>query len=214
MKNLVRLALALVLALGAAAPLHAQDEPGAEAALRDAGRPFESLMRFRAELGLTERQVAQLEAIRARLEQQNAPLRRQLMARHDRWRAERRAQLERMTPAQRRAELRRLREQPAGQRVPPDMQPVVRQMHVNIEEAMHQAQGVLTPEQRIQARRILRRELRESRRPGVGLRGRGAPADVPADRAERRARESERRAVETRRRAEDAERRAREGRQP
>ncbi|HEX6911924.1 MAG TPA: hypothetical protein VF142_16085, partial [Longimicrobium sp.] len=141
---------------------------------------------------------------------QNAPLRRQLMARHDRWRAERRAQLERMTPAQRRAELRRLREQPAGQRVPPDMQPVVRQMHVNIEEAMHQAQGVLTAQQRIQARRILQRELRRPRRPGVGLRGQG----VPADRAERRARESERRASETRRRAEEAERGAREGRRP
>jgi hypothetical protein len=215
MKNVVRFGLALMLAIGAAAPLAAQ--PGGEnpeAALRAAHRPFESLMRFREELRLSEQQMARLQSIRTQLEQQNAPLRERLVAQHERWRAERRAQLERMTPEQRRAELRRLRGQPAGQRVPADMQPLVRQMRVNIEEAMHQAQGVLTAEQRLQARRILQRELRASRRPGVRPRG---PARRPQARmpgAERRVREAEARAAEAERRAAEAERGDREGRQP
>jgi hypothetical protein len=94
------------------------------------------------------------------------------------------------------------------------MQPLVRQMRVNIEEAMHQAQGVLTAEQRLQARRILQRELRASRRPGVRPRG---PARRPQARmpgAERRVREAEARAAEAERRAAEAERGDREGRQP
>ena len=203
-----------MLAAGAAAPLAAQPEgENPEAALRAANRPFESLMRFREELRLSEQQVARLQSIRARMEQQNAPLRERLVAQHQRWRAERRAQLERMTPEQRRAELRRVRGQPAGQRVPADMQPLVRQMRVNIEESMHQAQGVLTAEQRLQARRILQRELRAARRPGVQRRPVRRPeARVPG--AGRRVRQAEARAAEAERRAAEAERRAQEARQP
>ncbi|HEX6040851.1 MAG TPA: hypothetical protein VFZ20_22515, partial [Longimicrobium sp.] len=188
MKHLVRFCLALLLAAGAAAPLAAQ--PGAEdPALREAERPFHALLRHRAELGLTEQQVARLSEIRADLERRNGPLRRELMTRHQRWREERRAQLERMSPQERRAELRRVRERPAGERVPADMQPIVRQMRGNIDQAMARAQSVLTADQRDRARTILRRELREGRRvaPRAGARG-------PAPRAEQRVERSERRA--------------------
>lgn len=192
-KHLVGYGFALALAATAAAPLAAQ--PGADTTAagvrqeRAARRPFDALMRHRAELGLNDGQVRQLQTIRERLEQRNAPLRTQLVERNRTWRAERRQQLERMTPEQRREELRRLRRAPAGQRVPADIQPIVRQMRVNIEEATHEAQGVLTPEQRLRVRELLRREVRGARRPA----------------AERRLREGRR---------PGAERRMREGRQP
>jgi hypothetical protein len=170
MKTLMTLGLALALAAGSAAPLAAQPGRDTAAAARAHGaeRPaLQALVRHREELGLSDAQVRQLQAIRERLEAQNAPLRQQLAAQSRRLRTERRQQLERMSPEERRAELRRLRQQPRGERVPADMQPVVRQMRVNIEEAMHQAQGVLTAEQRLRAREILRREVRGARRPGV-----------------------------------------------
>jgi hypothetical protein len=193
MKNLARYGLALALSLSAAAPLAAQpgrDTMDAETAQENAARrPFDALLRHRAELELSDGQVRQLQTIRERLEQRNAPLRAQLVERGERWRAERRTQLERMTPQQRRQELRRLRQTPAGQRVPADMQPLVRQMRVNIEEATHEAQGVLTAEQRLRVREILRREVRE-RRPGA------------------------RRPAAERRRERVEERRGREGRRP
>lgn len=170
MKTLVRYGFVLALAAFAAAPAAAQpgrDTLDAGAAQEDAARrPFDALLRHRAELELTDGQVQRLQGIRQRLEQRNAPLRAQLAERSQRWRAERRTQLERMTPQQRRQELRRLRQLPAGQRVPADMQPLVRQMRVNIEEATHEAQGVLTAEQRLRVREILRREVR-GHRPGV-----------------------------------------------
>jgi hypothetical protein len=239
MKHLLWFCLALGMAAGSA-PLAAQPTGLEDPALREAERPFASLMRHRAELGLTDEQVGRLQAIRAELETRNGPLRRQLMQQHQRWREERRAQLERMSPTERRAELRRLRERPAEQRVPADMQPVVRQMRVNLDEAMGRAQGVLTAEQRVRARAILRRELREQRearpRPRPGVRPGARPgARHPAGRLERRAEVAERRAMAAERRAvaaermaeaaerraevearqaEAQERRAREGRQP
>lgn len=168
MKKLMTMGLALALAAGAAAPLAAQRDTAEAAVARREGRPvFERLLRYRAELQLSDAQVRQLETIRERLEAQNTPLRQQLATQTQRLREERRAQLERMTPEQRRAELRRLREQRREDRLPADMQPVVRQMRVNIEEAAHQAQGVLTAEQRVRAREILRREVREGRRPAL-----------------------------------------------
>lgn len=207
MRHPVRFCLALLVAACAAAPLAAQPE-GEDPALREAQRPFDSLMRHRAALGLTEAQVSRLEALRAELEQRNGPLRRQLTTRHQQWREERRAELERMSAAERRAELRRLRQLPRVERVPEDMRPIVRQMRVNIEDAMHRVQGVLTAEQRLQARRILQRELREAR-------PRARPrAQRPARRMEERAGDAERRAAEVERRAAEAERRAGEGRQP
>lgn len=198
MKNYFRYGFALALALSAAVPAAAQ--PGRDTADADvaqenaARRPFDALIRHRAELGLTDGQVQRLQGIRQRLEERNAPLRAQLAERSERFRAERRTQLERMTPEQRREELRRLRQLPARQRVPADMQPLVRQMRVNIEEATHEAQGVLTAEQRLRVREILRREVR-------------VRTDVrPGARARRPAAERRRERVQ--------ERRVREGRQP
>ncbi|HST57680.1 MAG TPA: hypothetical protein VLK84_03260 [Longimicrobium sp.] len=193
MKFLTIAAVALSLAAGTAAPLAAQ--PGRDTAAvraRGAALPaFERMMRHRAELGLSDAQVRQLETIRQRLEAQNAPLRQQLATQSQRLRTERREQLQRMSPEARRAELRRLRAQRAGERVPADMQPVVRQMRVNIEEAMHQAQGVLTAEQRVRARELLRAERME-RRPAVRReRERRPGADArPRMERERRLREN------------------------
>jgi len=67
-----------------------------------------------------------------------------------------------MSPDERRRELRRVREarRPA-ERVPEQMQPVVREMLVNIRLSMQQAEEVLTAEQRRQVREILRRSVRE-----------------------------------------------------
>ncbi len=181
MKLLTIAAVALSLAAGTAAPLAAQ--PGRDTAAvraRGAALPaFERLMRHRAELNLSDAQVRQLEGIRERLQARNAPLRQQLAAQSQRWRTERREQLQRMSAEERRAELRRLRAQRAAERVPADMQPLMRQMRVNIDEAMHQAQGVLTAEQRVRARELLRAEranrrpaVRGERRPGAGARPR------------------------------------------
>jgi hypothetical protein len=169
MKTLITCGLALALAAGTAAPLAAQPGRDTAAAVHTRGEAvpaFQSLMRHRDDLGLSDAQVRQLQAIRERLEAQNTPLRQQLAEQTRRMRTERRQQLERMSPAERHAELRRLRRLPAGERVHADMQPVVRRMRVNIEEAMHQAQGVLTAEQRLRARELLRGE-RAARRPAV-----------------------------------------------
>ncbi|WP_420126990.1 hypothetical protein [Longimicrobium sp.] len=129
-------------------------------------RAFDMLLNHRTQLELNEQQVRQLESIRTRLEQQNAPLRARLTEEHQRVQAERRAQLERMSAEERRAELRRLRQQgrPA---VPEALQPTVHQMRLNINEAVHQAQGVLTAEQRLRAQALLRAQVQRARRPGV-----------------------------------------------
>ncbi|HEX2080547.1 MAG TPA: hypothetical protein VHG08_22780 [Longimicrobium sp.] len=160
MKIPVRYAVAALLAAAAAVPAAAQ--PGPEPSFREAAerRPFELLLRHRDALGLTDVQVRQLETIGERLEQQNAPLRQRLVQEHHRWREERRAQLERMTPEQRREELRRMRGRRGEPPVPEALRPTVYQMRLNINDAMHQAQSVLTPAQRLRAQDILRREVR------------------------------------------------------
>lgn len=197
MKSLLQYTLAVALALAAAAPAAAQQPgaaPGREQAppaLREQAerRAFEALLRHRAELELSEQQVRQIEAIGRRLQEQNAPLRQRLVEEARRWREERRAQLERLTPEQRREELRRMRGRRGQAPVPEAMQPLVRQMRLNINEAMHQARGVLTAEQRLRAEQVLRRQLRDSRRPGMRgpgmrrpgmrpMRGRRPPRDT------------------------------------
>lgn len=143
-------------------------QAGARAALRQDAerRAFDMLLNHRTQLQLTEQQVRQLEGLRTRLEQQNAPLRARLVEEHQRVQAERRAQLERMSADERRAELRRLqREGRPG--VPESLQPTVHQMRLNINEAVHQAQGVLTAEQRVRAQSLLRSQIQRARRPGV-----------------------------------------------
>jgi hypothetical protein len=185
----IRPAFLLLLAVAAASPAAAQ-QPGARARERAAAeraaadraragqRPmaqeaerhaFEALLRHREQLALSDQQVQRLQEIRTRLEEQNAPLRQRLVEEQ----AVRRAQLERMSPEERRAELRRLRQAGGAQRVPEALQPTVRQMRLNINEAMHQAQGVLTAEQRLRARELLAaraRAMRPAARPGVRAR--------------------------------------------
>lgn len=189
MKSFVRPALVLLLAALASAPAAAQSgaaereraqaerararvsaerarvdavrarvgTPGAmhEAAER---RAFDLLLRHRAELALSEQQVRRLQAILARLDQRNAPLRQRLVEQHHHLQAERRAQLERMSAEQRRAELHRLRQ--ARPDVPRSLEPTVRQMRLNIQEAVQQAQAVLTVRQRLRARELVRMEAR------------------------------------------------------
>ena len=180
-RTFLRLLVPVLVATAAAAPLRAQParDSAAAAGFREdaARRPFDALLRHRGELRLSAQQVRQIESVARRLEERNAPLRERLVHEHRRWREERRTQLERMSPGERRRELRRLRERRgAGEQVPEPLRPVVREMLVNIEQAIHDAQGVLTAEQRLQARQILRREIREdhvrARRP---LRGRRQP---------------------------------------
>lgn len=183
-------------------------EAGAHAALRQDAerRAFDVLLNHRTQLQLTEQQVRQLEGLRTRLEQQNAPLRARLMEEHQRVQAERRAQLERMSPDERRAELRRLqREGRPG--VPQTLQPTVRQMRINISEAVHQAQGVLTAEQRLRAQSLLRSQMQRARRPGVrGHQGprrpRGEMQRRRGDRGEPHRGEMQRRREERRERTE------------
>ena len=194
-KHLARATFALLFCVGATAPAAAQDpQPGARAQeqraraageraraagerARHAGpraafredaerRAFDMLLNHRTQLQLTEQQVRQLEGLRTRLEQQNTPLRARLVEEHQRVQAERRAQLERMSADQRREELRRLRRD-GRPGVPESLQPTVRQMRLNINEAVHQAQGVLTAEQRLRAQSLLRGQMQRARRPAV-----------------------------------------------
>lgn len=143
-------------------------QAGARAAVREDAerRAFDMLLNHRTQLGLSEGQARQIDAIRTRLQQQNAPLRARLVEEHQRAQAERRAQLERMSADERRAELRRLqREGRPG--VPESLQPTVHQMRLNINEAVHQAHGVLTAEQRLRAQSLLRSQIQRARRPGA-----------------------------------------------
>lgn len=149
-------------------------------------RAFDMLLNHRTQLQLSEQQVRQLESIRTRLEQQNAPLRARLMEVHQHAQAERRAQLERMNADQRREELRRLRAEgrPA---VPESLQPTVRQMRLNINEAVHQAQGVLTAEQRLRAQTLLRAQMQRARRPAMrGQQNRRPRREMQRDEMQRR----------------------------
>ncbi|HEX8393712.1 MAG TPA: hypothetical protein VF665_15335 [Longimicrobium sp.] len=161
MKNIVRCALA---ALAVAAVPAAAQSPAGPDSLRRAGevraqarRPLERLLERRAEIGLSDAQVARLREIGRGLEARNAPLRERLAAERQRWMTERRARLQAMPQEQRREEMRRMRRE---REVPAPMQPLVRQMRENIAGAMREANGVLTEPQRQQVRRLLREEAR------------------------------------------------------
>lgn len=176
---------AFLAVLLAAAPAAAQPGPDVHPGLqvlRDREqRPLELLMDVRAELNLTEPQMVRLRQIATRLEQTNRPLRRQLVAEHARWREQRRLELERMTPAQRRAEWRRIRRNPHPP-VPPPLRPLVNRIRGNVQAAVQEAGTVLTPEQKVRARQLLREraaERRERRHRPHPAGGRGPHGDRP-----------------------------------
>lgn len=172
----------LLVAVGlllAAAPAGAQQEgpspQGAEMLERREQQPFDRLMAVRGELGLSDAQVARLQAIAARLEETNRPVRMELLRRWQEVREERRAELMQMTPEQRQAELQRVREQ-GPPPVPPRLRPLVQQMRRNIAGALREAGGVLTPAQKARARELVRERremgpgMRRGIRPGLGAR--------------------------------------------
>jgi hypothetical protein len=170
--NLLLAAAALLLG---AAPAAAQDAAaparGAEMLDRREQRPLDLLMEVRGELGLSDAQVARLQSIAGRLEETNRPLREELLRRWQAVREERRAELMRMTPEQRQAELRRVRQQ-GPPPVPESLRPLVQRMRRNIAGAMREAGTVLTPEQKARARALVR-ERRGGGQMGPGMRGGG-----------------------------------------
>lgn len=146
------LALAAMLA-AAPAPLLAQQQsapqPRSEAAPRQHAmqRPaLGFLLRHRAELELTDRQINRLEEIVQRLEQQNQPLLQQLREAGIPVRRERREGVKQMTPEQRRE----LRQRMEAQR------PTLMQLRENATAAMEEARGVLSAEQQEKLREIMR----------------------------------------------------------
>lgn len=180
--------LAAALALLAAVPAAGQ-QPGApgmdnEVLEEREQRPFDALLLARQELRLTPDQVTRIEAIAARLDETNRPLRAELVRLWQAEREQRRAELMRMTPAERRAELRRVRAmgQPP---VPEHMRPLVQRIRRNIGDAMGEAGNVLTPGQRQQVREMVRQHARGrigpgGRRPGrPGMVRRPPPAARP-----------------------------------
>jgi hypothetical protein len=163
---------ALLLGAAPAAPQDAAPPPrGAEMLDRREQRPLDLLMEVRGELGLSDAQVARLQSIAGRLEETNRPLREELLRRWQAVREERRAELMRMTPEQRQAELRRIRQQ-GPPPVPESLRPLVQRMRRNIAGAMREAGTVLTPEQKARARALVR-ERRSGGRMGPGMRGGG-----------------------------------------
>jgi hypothetical protein len=120
-------------------------------------RPFARLMELRAALELSDAQVARLSEIAARLEETNRPLRAELFSQWQAWREQRRAELLRMTPSAREAELRRLREE-GPPPLPESMRPLAQRIRGNVAAAMGEAGGVLTPRQKARARQLVRQE--------------------------------------------------------
>jgi hypothetical protein len=169
-------AWALVAALSAVpAAARAQVPADAGAAAVDAAEvpqgAFEFLREHRSELRISQQQEERLRQIAFRLQRVNAPLRAQLRRERAAFLMERRAELMRMTPAERQAEMDRLRAQ--GGRVPPAWGPLLARMRENQRAAMQQAQAVLTREQKQRARELIR-QWRGQDGAGAGRQGRGA----------------------------------------
>jgi hypothetical protein len=168
--------LAAALALLAAVPAAAQQgaDPLANDVLEEREqRPFDALLQARQDLRLTPDQVTRIEAIASRLDETNRPLRAELVRLWQAEREQRRAELMRMTPAERRAELRRVRAM-GRPPVPENMRPLVQRIRRNIADAMGEAGNVLTPNQRQQVREMVRAGARGRMGPGA-RRGPGRP---------------------------------------
>lgn len=181
MKSYVRYMVAL--ALVASAPAAAQSGRAGNDTAR-AGRwqhrgeqghearpPFQRLVALRQELQLTDAQVARVQEIGQRLQQRNAPLRAQLATQSEQFKAQRRAQMERLSPEARRDTLRTLRQRGRRRDVPESMRAPMQQMRENTRAAMQEVQSVLTPQQKERAGELMRRE--HGRRGDEGQRGRG-----------------------------------------
>ena len=178
MKSYVRYTLAFVLL--AAAPVAAQTGRGDTtrgarwergAAHRDARPAMEKLVALRQELQLSDAQVVRLQEIGRRLEERNAPFRAQLAAQREQYKEERRAQMEKLTPEQRRDTLRQLRERRGRREIPQAMRAPMERMKENLRAAMQEAQGVLTPQQKERARQLMA-ESRQARGDRMGAEGR------------------------------------------
>jgi Spy/CpxP family protein refolding chaperone len=160
MRTVHRILLATAL-LAAPAPVLAQTPApqGARAEQQD-GRAAGFLLRHRAELGLSDEQVARMNAIAARLQEQNRPLVDRLRAAGLPVRPQQRTHLREMTPEQRR-ELRAKFE---------EHRPTLQQLRANTRAAVEEARAVLTPQQQERARTLMRERKGEHR-------GKGRPGD-------------------------------------
>jgi hypothetical protein len=132
----------------------------------DGERGGQALLRYRQQLGLTDTQVQRLQSIHQRLESRNAPIVQRIDA------ARRQAGLPEFGARGRRGEggqqqraMRRQRgERPqlteqqrqAFQRFREQVKPLHEEMLRNRQEAMREAQAVLTPQQRAQAQQLVR----------------------------------------------------------
>lgn len=150
------------------APPPPLERPAAEL-LEEERRPFETLYRVRQELMLTDAQVGRLHDIARRLEVRNHPLRERLHTELGVYREQQRAEIERellrLPPEQRQRALRRMLEQRRSRGLPPHIRPIAREMRENIDVAVREAQGVLTPIQKHRARQLVaeQRRVREGR---------------------------------------------------
>lgn len=128
-------------------------------------RGGQALLRYRQQLGLTDAQVQRLQAIRQRLESQNAPIvqridaaRRQAGLPELRARRGEGGEQQRAMRRQRRGERPQLTEQQrqAFQHFREQVRPLHEQMQRNRQEALREAQAVLTPQQRQQVQQLIR----------------------------------------------------------
>ena len=167
-RTFCRAALLALLAAPAAAAAQQEPAPAAVGQMQDEQErgAWQFLAEHRGELGITPEQQDRLRVIALRLGETNAPLRQQLREQRQRYLAQRRAELLRMTPEQRRAEMERLRREPPP--VPEGMRPLLEQVRANQRAAMREAQGVLTPDQKQRARALFRQWR-------AGRRGQGGP---------------------------------------
>lgn len=192
MKSFFGMALAAAL-VAVPVALEAQTAPAPQAQEQTARRmgpaPMERVLRLRAELGLTDAQVAQIQAIGQRLQEQNRPLVEQLRAAGvfpgaqltPEQRERMRERMQNLTPEQReqmrqRMEQRRAegaRPGPMGRQIPEELRPVVEQLRQNNRAAAEQVRSVLTPEQRTRLQELMQQRrgaVERSARP-QGARG-------------------------------------------
>jgi Spy/CpxP family protein refolding chaperone len=177
--------------LGASAPTSAlQEAPqggggGRAARMMRLRNPFAGLLTLRDTLGLSADQVSRLKQLQAELKAKNQPLLAQLRAATGRDGSVAQ-ELKGLTPEQRRAWLRELREQRRAKLAAmspeerdslraqrraklEELKPVLEQMRSNTKAAVEQARAVLTPEQRSQLQALRQeRVARMKARAGAG----------------------------------------------